>query len=61
MLLSLTASRASPSGSVIASSLMKLHDGTLSIVSEVGKGTAVTLTFPASRVRPAVPGAAVAA
>jgi signal transduction histidine kinase len=48
-------------GLPIASSLMKLHDGTLSIVSEVGKGTAVTLTFPASRVRPAVPGAAVAA
>ena len=48
-------------GLPIANSLMKLHDGTLSIVSELGAGTAVTLKFPASRVRPARAGAAATA
>ncbi len=48
-------------GLPIAHSMMKLHDGTLKIVSEKGKGTAVTLVFPTKRVRQADAGAPVAA
>lgn len=48
-------------GLPIAFSLMKLHEGSLNIVSENGKGTAVTLVFPASRVLEAVAAAPVSA
>jgi len=37
-------------GLPLTKSLVELHGGTLDIQSEVGKGTAVTLTFPAARV-----------
>ncbi|NQV85188.1 MAG: HAMP domain-containing protein [Rhodospirillales bacterium] len=37
-------------GLPIARSLMEAHDGTLEIASEVGKGTKVTITFPAARI-----------
>jgi signal transduction histidine kinase len=48
-------------GLPIAHSLMKLHGGSLKIVSEKGKGTAVTLVFPMKRVRQVEAGAAAAA
>ncbi len=38
-------------GLPIVRSLMALHGGTAEIASEVGKGTTVTITFPARRVR----------
>ncbi|MBP2301993.1 ATP-binding protein [Azospirillum picis] len=48
-------------GLSICRDLMALHDGSLSIDSEPGKGTAVTVRFPAERVADAVAGAALQA
>ena len=48
-------------GLPIANSLMKLHGGSLKIVSEKGKGTAVTLVFPTKQVRHAAATAPAAA
>ena len=48
-------------GLPIANSLMKLHEGALNIVSEKGKGTAVTLIFPRTRVHEANASAAATA
>jgi len=42
-------------GLPLARSLMELHGGTLSIDSELGVGTTVTVTLPAMRVTPASP------
>jgi signal transduction histidine kinase len=38
-------------GLSITKSLMELHDGSLDITSQTGKGTSVVLTFPTSRIR----------
>ena len=40
-------------GLPLVKSLIELHGGDFSIVSEPGAGTSVTLTFPPSRLRPA--------
>ncbi len=37
-------------GLPLTKALVELHDGTLTIQSEVGKGTTVTITFPPSRI-----------
>lgn len=37
-------------GLALSTKFMKMHDGTLSIESEVGKGTTVTMHFPSARV-----------
>lgn len=47
----LVAQEGSGLGLSIVSRLMELHDGSLSINSEIGKGTLVTLRFPESRLR----------
>ncbi|HSV29532.1 MAG TPA: ATP-binding protein [Candidatus Omnitrophota bacterium] len=39
-------------GLPLAKGFMELHGGSLSLVSEVGKGTRITLAFPASRTLP---------
>lgn len=36
-------------GLPLAKAMMEMHDGTLRIDSEIGRGTTVTLTFPAAR------------
>lgn len=41
-------------GLPLADSLTRLHDGTLSLDSEPGKGTKVTITLPANRIASAV-------
>lgn len=42
-------------GLAIVDGLMRLHDGAMSLESELGSGTRVRLEFPPSRVRPAAP------
>ncbi len=39
-------------GLPLAKAMMEMHDGTLRIASEAGRGTVVTLNFPAARVTP---------
>ncbi len=45
-------------GLPLTKALVELHEGKLDLQSELGKGTTVTLTFPASRVVPQYPEAA---
>ncbi|MEI7610654.1 MAG: ATP-binding protein, partial [Rhodospirillaceae bacterium] len=42
-------------GLPIAHSLMRLHEGEVGLVSAIGAGTTVTLSFPARRVMAAAP------
>ena len=45
-------------GLAISSKIVEQLNGTISVTSEVGKGTTFTLTFPKTRARPAVAAAA---
>lgn len=42
-------------GLPLAKAMVELHEGTLDLESEEGKGTTVTISFPAARVRPVNP------
>jgi signal transduction histidine kinase len=45
-------------GLPLAKAMMELHDGSLTIASELHEGTLVTLTFPAARMIPVMRAAA---